>query len=78
MIEVTKEMAFDIIMDIFYIVKLIDAEENPYKIWVEFFKNLPEWNDQEGYILDFFKSNFLFTEQRLEILPESVNIASNI
>ena len=68
MIEVTKEMAFDIIMDIFYIVKLIDAEENPYKIWVEFFKNLPEWNDQEGYILDFFKSNFLFTEQRLEIL----------
>ena len=56
------------ITDIFYIVKLIDAEENPYKIWVEFFKNLPEWNDQEGYILDFFKSNFLFTEQRLEIL----------
>ena len=48
------------------------------KYGVEFFKNLPEWNDQEGYILDFFKSNFLFTEQRLEILPESVNIASNI
>lgn len=68
MIEVTKEMAFDIIMDIFYIVKLIDAEENPYKIWVEFLKNLPEWNDQEGYILDFFKSNSLFTEQKLEIL----------
>ena len=68
MIEITNEMAFDIIMDIFYIVKLINAEDNPYKIWVEFLKNLPEQNNQEGYILNFFKNNFLYSEQKLEIL----------
>lgn len=68
MIEVTDEIAFDIIMDIFYIVKLINAEDNPYKIWTDFLKNLPEQKDPEGYILDFFKSNSLHIEQKLEIL----------
>ena len=65
MIDVTDEIAFDIIMDIFYIVKLIDADDNPYKIWVEFLNNLSERNDQIGYILDFFKNDILFTEQNI-------------
>lgn len=68
MIDITDEIAFDIIMDIYYIVKLINAEDNPYNIWVKFFKNLPVMNDKEGYILDYFKNNSLLPEHRLEIL----------
>lgn len=70
MIKVTKEMAFEIIMDIFHIVMLIDSNDNAYKIWITFLKDLLEKKDKINYVLEIFKNNSIYKEQYLKILED--------
>lgn len=56
-VEIGREQAYEILMDIYWIIKEIDSDERDYKIWIQFIQKCAEYTDISqiaGVTLEFF------------------------